>query len=66
LVGGALGRFGSAIGGSQLAGYALGLALMLLAILALGLVVERGAQASLEAAVESVVQRIRIVRNVWG
>jgi uncharacterized membrane protein len=65
LVGGVLGRLGIAIGGSQLAGYALGLALMLLAILALGLVVERGAQAGLEAAVESVVQRIPIVRNVY-
>jgi uncharacterized membrane protein len=65
LVGGALGRLGIAIGGSQLAGYALGIALMLLAILALGLVVERGAQAGLEAAVESVVQRIPIVRNVY-
>jgi uncharacterized membrane protein len=65
LIGGLLGRLGIAIGGSQLAGYALGIALMLLAILALGVIVERGAQAGLEAAVEGVVQRIPIVRNVY-
>jgi uncharacterized membrane protein len=65
LVGRALADLGIAIGGSALAGYALGIALMLLAILALGLVVERGAQAGLDAAIESVVLRIPIVRNIY-
>ena len=65
LVGGALAELGLAIGASPLAGYALGIALMLIAILALGMLVERGAQAGLEAAIESVVLRIPIVRNVY-
>jgi uncharacterized membrane protein len=65
LVGGALAELGLAIGASPLAGYALGIALVLIAILALGLLVERGAQAGLEAAIESVVLRIPIVRNVY-
>lgn len=65
LLGGALADLGIAIGGSPLAGYALGIALMLIAILGLGLLVERGAQAGLEAAIESVVLRIPIVRNIY-
>jgi uncharacterized membrane protein len=65
LLGRTLADLGIAIGGSALAGYALGIALMLLAILVLGLIVERGAQAGLEAAIEGVVLRIPIVRNIY-
>ncbi len=65
----ALGRVLGAVGlratGSPLAGYAIGVAFMLAAILLLGVLVEAGMQRGLEAMLDGVVQRIPIVRNVY-
>jgi uncharacterized membrane protein len=60
-----LGQFGLRLTGSVLGGYAIGVALVLAALLALGLLVETGLQRGLAAMVESLVQRIPIVRNVY-
>ncbi len=64
-VGRALGELGLRITGSQLAGYAIGVVLAVAAILLLGLLAEAGAQRGLAAMIETVVQRIPIVRNVY-
>jgi uncharacterized membrane protein len=64
-IGRVLGRLGLQLTGSALGGYALGIALVLAAIFVLGLLVERGLQHGLAAVVESAVQRIPIVRNVY-
>jgi len=65
----ALGRVLSVLGvrvaGSELAGYGIGLALVVVAIFALGLLAERGLQRGFEAAVDAFMQRIPIVRNVY-
>lgn len=65
----ALGRVLGALGlratGSPLAGYAIGVAFVLAAILLLGVLVEAGMQRGLEAMLDGVVQRIPIVRNVY-
>ncbi|HEU4431732.1 MAG TPA: DUF502 domain-containing protein [Myxococcota bacterium] len=60
-----LGMLGVRVAGSELAGYAIGLALVVAAILALGLLAERGLQRGFEAVVEAFMQRIPIVRNVY-
>jgi len=60
-----LGALGLRVGGSELAGYAIGLVMVIGAIFALGLLVEAGMQRSLTAIVEGFVQRIPIVRNVY-
>lgn len=60
-----LGALGLRVTGSPLAGYAIGIAVMLAAILLLGVLVEAGMQRGLEALVDGVVQRIPIVRNVY-
>jgi uncharacterized membrane protein len=60
-----LGALGLRVTGSPLAGYAIGVAFMLAAILLLGVLVEAGMQRGLEAMLDRVVQRIPIVRNVY-
>ena len=60
-----LGALGLRVTGSPLAGYAIGVAFVFAAILLLGVLVEAGMQRGLEAMVDSVVQRIPIVRNVY-
>ena len=60
-----LGALGLRVTGSPLAGYAIGVAFMLAAILLLGVLVEAGMQRGLEAMLDGVVQRIPIVRNVY-
>jgi len=64
-LGSLLGQLGLRITGYQLAGYAIGLALFVATIFALGLLVEAGMQRGLDAAVDAVMQRIPIVRNIY-
>jgi uncharacterized membrane protein len=64
-LGSVLGEVGLRIIGSKLAGYAIGLALFVATIFALGLLVEAGMQRGLDAAVDAVMQRIPIVRNIY-
>jgi uncharacterized membrane protein len=64
-LGGLLGQLGLRITGYELAGYAIGLALFVAAIFALGLLVEAGMQRGLDAAVDAFMQRIPIVRNIY-
>lgn len=64
-IGSVLGQLGLRITGSVLAGYAIGIALVVGAIFLLGVLVEAGMQAGLDAAVEAFVKRIPIVRNVY-
>ncbi len=64
-LGGVLGQLGLRVTGSVLAGYAIGIALMLGAIFLLGVLVEAGMQVGLDAAVDAFMQRIPIVRNIY-
>jgi uncharacterized membrane protein len=64
-LGSVLGALGLRITGSQLAGYAIGLALFVVAIFGLGLLVEAGMQRGLDAAVDAFMARIPIVRNIY-
>jgi uncharacterized membrane protein len=64
-LGRALGAVGLRVGGSELAGYAIGLVVLVAAIFALGLLVEAGMERGLAAIVDAFVQRIPIVRNVY-
>jgi len=65
----AVGRLLSAIGlgvtGSEIAGYAIGIALVALFIFLLGLLVEAGLQRGLASMVNAVLRRIPLVRNVY-
>ena len=67
--GSAFGSLMSAIGlgvtGSEIVGYAVGLALIAACILGLGLLIELGLQRGLSRLVDSVVRRIPLVRNVY-
>jgi uncharacterized membrane protein len=65
VLGGALGALGLHTTGSPLAGYAIGLALAVAAVFALGLIIEAGMQLGLEAALDAFIARIPIVRNVY-
>lgn len=64
-LGSVLGELGLRITGSKLGGYALGVALVLLAVFLLGLLAEAGLQRGFAAVIDSVVQRIPIVRSVY-
>ncbi|MCZ8173709.1 MAG: DUF502 domain-containing protein [Burkholderiaceae bacterium] len=60
-----LGGIGLGVTGSEIVGYAIGLGIIVGAILLLGLLVERGLQHGLARIVEAVVRRIPLVRNVY-
>jgi uncharacterized membrane protein len=60
-----LGSLGVRVAGSELAGYAIGLALVVGAIFGLGLLAETGLQRGFEAAIDTFMQRIPIVRNIY-
>jgi uncharacterized membrane protein len=60
-----LGRIGLGVTSSELTAYAIGVAAVLLAIFALGLLVEAGLQRGLAAALEAVVGRIPVVGSVY-
>jgi uncharacterized membrane protein len=64
-IGSLLGELGLRVTGSEPAGYAIGVALMIGAIFLLGVLVEAGMQAGLEAALDAFMQRIPIVRNIY-
>jgi len=65
LVGGLLLRIGLGITGSELVGYSIGVLVVLLAIFALGLLVQTRLHTLLEALTENIVQRIPVVRSVY-
>lgn len=58
-------KLGLGVGGSEWVGYAIGLTVVLLCLLLLGLLVEKGLQRGVTAVVNSVVRRIPIVRTVY-
>ncbi len=64
-VGEALSSLGLGVTGSEVAGYAIGVALVLAAIFGLGLLVEAGLQHGLQRAIDSVLERIPLVRSVY-
>jgi uncharacterized membrane protein len=64
-VGQVLRWIGLGVTGSEVAGYAIGVALVALAIFALGLLVEAGLQRGLSRAVNAVLERIPLVRSVY-
>jgi uncharacterized membrane protein len=65
LVGGLLLRIGLGITGSDVVGYSIGVLVVLLAIFALGLLVQTRLHTLLEALTENIVQRIPVVRSVY-
>jgi uncharacterized membrane protein len=64
-VGELLGSIGLGVTGSEIVGYLIGVAIILLTILALGLLVEHGLQRGLVGLVDAVMRRIPLVRNVY-
>lgn len=64
-VGRLLGRIGLGVTGSEIAGYAIGVAAVAAAIFALGLLVEAGLQRGLQRIVDGVLRRIPLVRTVY-
>lgn len=60
-----LATLGLGVTGSEVAGYAIGVGLVALAILALGLLVETGLQRGLARVVDAVMTRIPLVRSVY-
>lgn len=65
-VGGLLVSLGLGGPGSEVAGYLIGLAIVLLAIFALGLVVQTKLRRWLALAIGGLMQRIPVVRNIYG
>lgn len=65
LIGQGLSAIGLGVGGSEVAGYLIGVAIVLLGLFALGLVVQTRLQGVLQDAVDALVQRIPLVRNVY-
>jgi uncharacterized membrane protein len=64
-IGGALVKVGIGVTGSELVGYLMGVVLVVAAIFGLGLVVEAGFQRGLARLVNTVMQRIPVVRTVY-
>ncbi len=65
LIGGLLVSIGLGVGGSELVGYALGVAIVAAALFGLGLLVEAGLQRGTAAMVNSLVERIPLVGTVY-
>lgn len=65
MIGGLFSSIGFGVGGSVVLGYLIGLGLVVLAIFGLGLAVETRLQPVLAAAVEGLVLRIPLVRNIY-
>jgi uncharacterized membrane protein len=65
LIGGVLVRIGLGITGSEVVGYAIGIAVVMATIFLLGLLVQTRLRDVLESLTESVVQRIPLVRSVY-
>lgn len=64
-VGAVLGGIGLGVTGSEIAGYLLGLAIVALAVLFLGVFIERALGRSLARLVDRLLRRIPLVRTVW-
>lgn len=64
-VGGLMVSIGLGVGGSEVVGYALGVAIVAGLIFGLGLLVEGGLQRGLAAVLDSLVSRIPLVRSVY-
>jgi uncharacterized membrane protein len=64
-IGGAMTRIGLGVTGSELVGYAIGVAIVAALIFGLGVLVEAGLQRGLARAVDGVMQRIPLVRSVY-
>lgn len=64
-VGSAMTRIGFGVTGSELVGYAIGVALVAALIFGLGLLVEAGLQRGLARGVDAVMKRIPLVRSVY-
>lgn len=64
-VGGVLKQLGLGVTGSEVAGYLIGLGLVVLAIFGLGLLVQTRLHGWLLASVDSLVQQVPLVRNVY-
>lgn len=60
-----LGGIGLGVTGSEIVGYAIGVAIILGVILLLGVLVELGFERGMAQVVDTVVQRIPVVRNVY-
>ena len=65
LFGGLLVSIGLSVGGTEVAGYAIGVLILVVAIFLLGLLVRTRARGILAALLEGVVQRIPLVRSVY-
>jgi uncharacterized membrane protein len=65
VIGGLLAAIGLGVTGSEVAGYAIGVAIVLAAIFLLGVLVNTRLSEFLEAMVDGVVSRIPLVRNVY-
>lgn len=65
LIGGLLLRIGLGLSGSELVGYSIGVAVVLLAIFLLGMLVQTRLHAALLALTDGVMQRIPLVRGVY-
>mgnify|MGYP001441891762 CR=1 FL=1 len=65
LVGGVLVSIGLGIGGSEVVGYSIGVGVVLVALFALGVLVQTRMRFVLAAVLNAVVQRIPLVRNVY-
>ena len=64
-IGGLMVSIGLGVGGSEVVGYALGVAIVAALIFGLGLLVEGGLQRGLAAMVDALVSRIPLVRSVY-
>jgi uncharacterized membrane protein len=65
MVGGVLVRIGLGITGSELVGYAIGVAVVMVALFLLGLLIQTRLRAGLAGLTNNIVQRIPIVRSVY-
>ena len=65
LLGGLMAQLGLGVGGSEWVGYVIGLAIVLILLMFLGLLVEKGLQKGLTAAINMVVRRIPVVRTIY-
>ncbi len=64
-LGGLMVKLGLGVGGSEWIGYAIGLVIVLLALLGLGFLVEKGLQKGFTAVINRIVRKIPIVRTVY-
>ncbi len=64
-LGGLMAKLGLGVGGSEWVGYAISLVVVMLALLGLGFLVEKGLQKGLNAVINRIVRKIPVVRTVY-